>query len=106
METFNFGDWVVYDPGYKQETGRVALDAGEKAHVCYDMGCTASCTPKQYLRHATEEEIKAAPDGIGLHRFDSYCPLSERCPGTGRCRAWENIFVNKKGKENEDEMQR
>ena len=19
METFNFGDWVIYDPGYKQE---------------------------------------------------------------------------------------
>lgn len=52
----------------------------------------------------TEEEIKAAPDGIGLHRFDSYCPIAERCPEIGRCQAWTNIFIDKKGKESEDEM--
>lgn len=22
METFNFGDWIIYDPGYKQEIER------------------------------------------------------------------------------------
>lgn len=105
-KTFNFGDWVIYDPGYKQEIGRVTLDLDKRAYVCYDMGCTAASTLKEHLRHATKEEIKAAPDGIGLHRFDSYCPIAERCSGIGRCKAWENIFIDKKGKENEDKMQR
>lgn len=102
METFNFGDWVIYDSGYKQNIGRVTLDLYKRAYVCYDMGCTAASTPKQYLRHATEEEIKTAPDGIGFHRFDSCCPIAECCPGIVRCQAWENIFIDKKGKESED----
>lgn len=106
METFNFGDWVIYDTGYKQEIGRVIEDSDERAYVCYDMGCTASCTLKDYLRHATGEEIKAAPDGIGFHRFDSCCPIAEHCLGIVRCQAWENIFIDKKGKENEDKVQR
>lgn len=101
-KTFNFGDWVIYDPGYKQEIGRVTLDLGKRAYVCYDMGCTAASTLKEHLRHATKEEIKSAPDGIGFHRFDFYCPIAERCSGIGRCKAWENIFIDKKGKENED----
>lgn len=101
-KTFNFGDWVVYDPGYKQEIGRVTLDLGKRAYVCYDMGCTAASTLKEHLRHATEKEIKAAPNGIGFHRFDSYCPIAERCSGIVRCQAWGNIFIDKKGKENEN----
>lgn len=106
METFNFGDWVIYDPGYKQEIGRVTLDLGKRTYVCYDMGCTAVSTLKEHLRHATEEEIKAAPDRIGFYRFDSYCPIAECCSGPVRCQAWKNIFIDKKGKENEDKMQR
>lgn len=38
METFNFGDWVIYDSGYKQNIGRVTLDSDERTYVCYDMG--------------------------------------------------------------------
>lgn len=102
METFNFGDWVIYDPGYKQEIGRVTIDLGKRAYVCYDMGCTAASTLKEHLRHATEKEIKTAPNGIGFHRFDSYCPIAESCSGIERCKAWRNIFIDKKGKENED----
>lgn len=61
---------------------------------------TAS-TPKQYLRHATKEEIKAAPDGIGFHRFDSYCPIAIDCDFFGNCQAWLNMNIDKKGKESE-----
>lgn len=94
METFNFGDWVVYDSGYKQEIGRVTEDLDERAHVCYDTGCTASSTLKKHLRHATEKEIKAAPNGIGFHRFDSYCPIAESCSRTFRCQAWLNMNID------------
>lgn len=107
METFNFGDWVIYDPGYnKQEIGRVTEDRGKSVHVCYNKGCTAANTPKQYLRHATREEIKTASDGIGFHRFDSYCPVAIDCDFLGKCQAWLNMNIDKKGKESEDEMQR
>lgn len=94
METYSFGDWVVYDPGYKEpEIGRVTEDRGESAFVCYHKGCTAASTNKQHLRHATEAEIQAAPDGIGFHRFDSWCPIAEDCPNLGKCQAWSNIFI-------------
>lgn len=54
METYSFGDWVVYDPGYKEpEIGRVTEDRGDSAFVCYHTGCTASSTYKRSLRPAT-----------------------------------------------------
>lgn len=88
METYRFGDWVVYDPGYKEpEIGRVTEDKGESAFVCYHAGCTAASTGKRRLRRATEVEIQAAPGGIGHHRFDPWCPSAKECPGLGRCDA-------------------
>lgn len=88
METYSFGDWVVYDPGYKEpEIGRVTEDRGDSAFVCYHTGCTASSTCKRSLRRATEAEILAAPGGIGHHRFDPWCPSAKECPGLGRCDA-------------------
>lgn len=88
METYRFGDWVVYDPGYKDpEIGRVTKDKGESAYVCYDAGCTAASTSKRSLRRATDAEILAAPNGIGYHRFDPWCPIAEDCPGLARCEA-------------------
>lgn len=88
METYSFGDWVVYDPGYKElEIGRVTEDRGDSAFVCYHTGCTASSTYKRSLRRATEAEILAAPGGIGHHRFDPWCPSAKECPGLGRCEA-------------------
>lgn len=88
METYSFGDWVVYDPGYKEpEIGRVTEDRGESAFVCYHTGCTAASTYKRSLRRATEAEILAASGGIGHHRFDPWCPSSKECPGLGRCEA-------------------
>ena len=88
METYSFGDWVVYDPGYKDpETSRVTEDKGGSVFVCYHAGCTAASTGKRHLRRATEAEIQAAPNGIGFHRFDPWCPIAEDCPGLGRCEA-------------------
>lgn len=88
METYSFGDWVVYDPGYKDpEAGRVTEDKGGSVFVCYHAGCTAASTGKRHLRRATEAEIQAAPNGIGFHRFDPWCPIAEDCPGLGRCEA-------------------
>ena len=81
--SFNFGDWVIYDPGYKQEIGRVTSCGERTAFVCYNFGCTAACTPLEYLRPATGAEIAKAPAGIGYHRFDGTCPdwLEECCSG-------------------------
>ena len=87
QETFAFGDWVIYDPGYKKEIGRVTEDNGEYVGVCYHLGCTAAFTSKQYLRPATEAEIQTARHGIGFHRFDAYCPDAKACPKFGRCDA-------------------
>ena len=72
--SYSFGDWVVYDPGYKQEIGRVAECRETSAFVCYTQGCTAASTPLEHLRPATDAEIAKAPAGIGYHRFDATCP--------------------------------
>lgn len=74
---YKFGDWVVYDNGCKQEIGRVTVCTGRNAFVCFDFGCTASCTPFECLRPATYAEIGQAPEGIGFHRFDDDCPEYE-----------------------------
>lgn len=88
METYSFGDWVVYDPGYEDpEIGRVTEDKGDLVFVCYHTGCNASTTYKRALRRATEAEIKAAPGGIGFHRFGSWCPSAKECPWLVRCEA-------------------
>lgn len=77
---FGFGDWVVYDPGYKQEVGRVTECGEDSAFVCYSLGCTAASTPLEHLRNATEAEIASADEGIGFHRFDERCPSrNEEC---------------------------
>lgn len=87
-DTYRFGDWVTYDPGYRDpEIGRVTTDKGDSAFVCYSCGCTASRTPKKYLRRATMEEILAAPRGIGYHRFNSHCPNAKECPVRDDCDA-------------------
>lgn len=88
MTDYHFGDWVTYDPGYRDpEIGRVTIDKGDSAFVCYHQGCTAANTPKKYLRRATMEEILAAPRGIGYHRFDSECHSADGCPVRDDCEA-------------------
>ena len=72
---YRFGDWVVYDPGYKQEIGRVTECRENSAFVCYTQGCTAASTPLEHLRQATESEVASASAGIGFHRFDATCPV-------------------------------
>jgi hypothetical protein len=75
--SYEYGDWVVYDPGYKQEVGRVTTCREGGAFVCYNLGCTAAFTPYKYLRPATPKEIAGAMPGIGFHRFDGTCPVRE-----------------------------
>lgn len=76
MTVFERGDWVVHDPGYKREVGRV-LRVGEKcAFVCYSSGCTAAATPLGMLRPydpARDRDLARDPS-IGHHRFDAECP--------------------------------
>ena len=74
---YKFGDWVIYDNGYKHEIGRVTMCMETEAFVCYTLGCTAACTPLECLRPATDDEIAQVPDGIGFHRFDAECPEFE-----------------------------
>lgn len=78
---FEFGEWVVYDPGYKQEIGRVTECRENSAFVCYHQGCTAASTPLEHLRPATDDEVARADKKIGFHRFDEYCPsrVEEAC---------------------------
>ena len=78
---FGLGDWVVYDPGYKQEIGRVTECRENSAFVCYSQGCTAASTPLEYLRLASDDEVENADKGIGFHRFDESCPsrVEEAC---------------------------
>lgn len=88
MENYNFGNWVVYDPGFKTpEIGRVTEDKGNSVFVCYSIGYTAASTYKVSLRRATEAEILEAPEGIGYHRFDNWCPNAKECPGIVSCQA-------------------
>ena len=72
--SYKFGDWVVYDPGYKREIGRVTECGETSAFVCYSCGCTAASTPLEHLRLATDAEVVNASAGIGFHRFDEFCP--------------------------------
>lgn len=83
---FEFGDWVVYDPGYMQQIGRVTECRGDSAFVCYSFGCTAAATPLEYLRHASDGEIAAADKTIGFNRFHAYCPEWDEYACVG-CRA-------------------
>lgn len=78
--SYEFGDWVIYDPGYMRAIGRVAGCREHCAFVCYTQGCTAAATRFEHLRPATDAEIAEAPDGIGYHRFDATCPSrDEEC---------------------------
>ncbi len=83
---FEFGDWVVYDPGYKQEIGRVTKVRGNSAFVCYSYGCTAAATPLEHLRIANDGEIAAADKAIGFNRFHECCPERDEYACVG-CRA-------------------
>lgn len=87
--SYEYGDFVVYDPGYKQEVGRVTTCREGGAFVCYHQGCTAAYTPDKYLRPATPDEIAGANIGIGFHRFDETCPERDEdaCYGCKAARA-------------------
>lgn len=78
MATYNYGDWVIYDPGYKTEIGRVTEDKGTFVGACYHLGCTAAFTNREYLRPVTEDEI--------------HCPDAKDCPKFGRCNAQTKDF--------------
>lgn len=72
---FRFGDYVVYQPGFKPaEIGRVTECGDTSAFVCFSHGCTAASTPLKFLRPATGLEIMNADGKIGYHRFDELCP--------------------------------
>ena len=54
---FGFGDWVVYDPGYTQQIGRVtetpyrvAKDSGIPLGTIYSLGAREACTFATYDR--------------------------------------------------------
>lgn len=83
---YEFGDWVVYDPGCKQQIGRVTECREHSAFVCYSLGCTAASTPLEYLRLATDAEINKADAAIGYNRFHAYCPSWDELACVG-CRA-------------------
>ena len=76
MPLFKRGDYVMYEPGYKSELGRVTstnIQTGN-AFVCFTEGCTAACTSMVDLRLAAPEEVEANTVRFGYHRFDGSCP--------------------------------
>lgn len=80
------GDYVVYDPGYKDpEIGRVTEDRGGTVFVCYTSGCTAAGTPKEKLRMATNTEVGRAPKDLGYNRFAAFCPIWDEDVCAGMC---------------------
>ena len=81
-EKYEFGDYVVYDPGYREPViGRVTSYAENGGvFVCYHEGWTAACTPTRYLRRATAKEASTANPRLGNHRFDVWCDAEDRCP--------------------------
>ena len=83
---YEFGDWVVYDPGYTKQIGRVTEVRGNSAFVCYSCGCTAASTPFEYLRPATVDEVASADESIGFNRFHEFCPEYDEWCCSG-CRA-------------------
>ena len=83
---YTFGEWVVYEPGYMQQIGRVTECREGSAFVCYSTGCTAASTPLRYLRKATDAEIAEADKSIGYNRFHEYCPSWDELACVG-CRA-------------------
>lgn len=80
---YAYGDYVMFDPGYcEPEIGRITgPSANGNWFVCYHDGCTASSTPADMLRPATDDEIAKASPHIGHHRFDADCPdyIPEAC---------------------------
>lgn len=75
MIKLGYGDFVAYDPGYKEpEIGRVTRVRGDTVFVCYSGGCTAAATPRALVRPATAAEIARAGGRLGYHRFDDTCP--------------------------------
>lgn len=72
---FEFGDYVIYDPGYKDpELGRVIEQVYDDVFICFDAGCTSKCTPLKYVRPATNDEVARNEIHFGFHRFDDHCP--------------------------------
>lgn len=69
---FKFGDYVLYNNGYKKEVGRVTKVDEQRgvAWVCYHEGCTAACTSLDIL---TPYNGPVNPK-LGYHRFDDHCP--------------------------------
>ena len=81
MSEYGYGDYVAYDPGYREpEIGRVTRARGDVVFVCYSDGCTAAATPRAYVRPATAAETARASERLGYHRFDDACPQYDpRC---------------------------
>lgn len=75
MQEFQRGDWVVYDPGYKQEIGRVWKDNGATIAVCYHQGCTPNRTRREHVFPYSKEKYPNLKPikTIGFHRFDTEC---------------------------------
>lgn len=81
MDTFSFGDYVVYDPGYTCEVGRFVSYGKDTStsFVCFHEGCTAACTPTDMLYPYTGS-LDNVSKSIGYHRFDEFCPdYDEEC---------------------------
>lgn len=80
---FEFGDYVLYSNGGKQDVGRVLRMSkdGLSAYVCYHEGCTAARTPVNMLKLLDLKQLKDmnfripyAVTKLGYHRFNKHCP--------------------------------
>lgn len=74
--SYERGDWVVFDDGFRRKAGRVWRMGEGVAFVCFHRGCTAAATPLSMLRPYDREADAGIPADamVGFHRFDGSCP--------------------------------
>lgn len=66
----HFGDYVIYDPGYKVEIGRVTGSRDDETiFVCYHSGDTAAATSLSRVRKI-ENQYVIQSTSLGGGRFD------------------------------------
>lgn len=64
------GDYVIFDPGYKVEIGRVSSSRnGKTVFICYHGGDTAAATDQTLIRKI-ENQYVIESTSLGGGRFD------------------------------------
>lgn len=72
MEDFKVGQYVAYIKGERAEIGRISKVTPHNCFVCYSLGCTDACTPKEFLKPISNDYVIYS-SGLGFNRFNESC---------------------------------